>query len=80
MYVIFRTLGLRHIVVTDIRNRVVGMVTRKDLMAFNMSEKLSKLHEMSMEDYIDDVRHVVGLIQLLNNSHPIYLRVATDSS
>ncbi|XP_057850377.1 uncharacterized protein LOC131060938 isoform X2 [Cryptomeria japonica] len=31
VYVIFRTLGLRHLCVTDSNGRVVGMITRKDL-------------------------------------------------
>ena len=37
-YRMFRTLGLRQLVVIDIRNRVVGIITRKDLMQFNMQE------------------------------------------
>lgn len=32
IYRIFRTLGLRHIVVVDRTNVVVGMITRKDLL------------------------------------------------
>ncbi|ELT90364.1 hypothetical protein CAPTEDRAFT_205673 [Capitella teleta] len=40
-YQLFRTLGLRHLTVTDIRNRVVGMITRKDLMPYKMQEKLA---------------------------------------
>ena len=39
-YVIFRSLGLRHMVVVDDVNRVVGVVTRKDLMAHNIEERL----------------------------------------
>ncbi|KAH9305223.1 hypothetical protein KI387_009627 [Taxus chinensis] len=31
VYIIFRTLGLRHLCVTDSNGRVVGMITRKDL-------------------------------------------------
>lgn len=31
VYVIFRTLGLRHLCVTDLNSRVVGMITRKNL-------------------------------------------------
>jgi hypothetical protein len=42
-YVIFRTLGLRHLVVVDVNNRVVGIITRKDLMQFRMQERLENL-------------------------------------
>lgn len=40
-YIIFRSLGLRHLTVVDEHNHVVGIITRKDLMGFNMEEKLS---------------------------------------
>ncbi|XP_029443044.1 chloride channel protein D-like [Rhinatrema bivittatum] len=39
-YIIFRTLGLRHLTVVDLQNRVVGMITRKDLLSFQLEEKL----------------------------------------
>ncbi|PKU37487.1 chloride channel protein c-like [Limosa lapponica baueri] len=39
-YIIFRTLGLRHLTVVDQQNRVVGVITRKDLMPFPLEEKL----------------------------------------
>ena len=39
-YVIFRTLGLRHLVVVDDHNQVVGLITRKDLMPFYMQALL----------------------------------------
>ena len=32
-YLLFRTLGLRHLPVVDEHNRVVGMVTRKELLS-----------------------------------------------
>jgi len=41
-YLIFRTLGLRHLTVVDGDNKVVGILTRKDLMGFNIDEKLKK--------------------------------------
>merc|ERR1740128_1343250 len=40
-YLIFRTLGLRHLTIVDGDNRVVGILTRKDLMGFSIDEKLS---------------------------------------
>lgn len=39
-YIIFRTLGLRHLTVVDRQNRVVGVITRKDLMPFPLEERL----------------------------------------
>ena len=36
----FRTMGLRHLTVINRHNHVVGMITRKDLMTFNIEEKL----------------------------------------
>ncbi|KAL8619446.1 hypothetical protein ACOMHN_011797 [Nucella lapillus] len=41
-YVLFRTLGLRHLTVVSTHSEVVGVVTRKDLMGYSMVEKLSK--------------------------------------
>jgi len=56
-YIIFRTLGLRHMTVTDEMNRVIGIITRKDLMGYNLEEKLSvdgcrepRRHEFSPMD------------------------------
>eukprot|EP00976_Prorocentrum_cordatum_P040317 817707-Prorocentrum_minimum.AAC.4 len=40
-YILFRTLGLRHLVVVDDLNRVVGMVTRKDLLGQWLKQKLN---------------------------------------
>ncbi|KAM6278094.1 chloride channel protein C-like [Spheniscus humboldti] len=39
-YIVFRTLGLRHLTVVDPQNRVVGVITRKDLMPFPLEERL----------------------------------------
>ncbi|XP_013401689.1 chloride channel protein B [Lingula anatina] len=39
-YIMFRTLGLRHLTVVDRRNRVVGIVSRKDMMGYYLEEKL----------------------------------------
>ena len=39
-YNIFRSLGLRHLVVVDDNNKVAGIITRKDLMGFAIEEKL----------------------------------------
>jgi len=41
-YIVFRTLGLRHLTVVDTANRVVGIITRKDLMGFSLEERLER--------------------------------------
>ena len=38
----FQTLGLRHLIVTDMANRIVGIISRKDLMGFSLEEKLEQ--------------------------------------
>ncbi|EFN56864.1 hypothetical protein CHLNCDRAFT_144489 [Chlorella variabilis] len=37
-YILFSTMGLRHLVVVDEHNRVRGMVTRKDLLGYRLDE------------------------------------------
>ena len=39
-YILFRTLGLRHLTVVDELNRVVGLVTRKEMLGFALDKKL----------------------------------------
>lgn len=51
-YRIFRTLGLRHLVVIDMRNKVVGMVTRQDLMQFHIQERVEKMLDKNGRDSI----------------------------
>ena len=46
-YIIFRSLGLRHLTVVNECNQVVGVITRKDLMGFNMEEKISDIIQQS---------------------------------
>ena len=41
-YIMFRTMGLRHMLVVDEHNRVKGIVTRKDLLGFRLDEAVSK--------------------------------------
>ncbi|XP_051878557.1 chloride channel protein A-like [Pristis pectinata] len=50
-YIIFRTLGLRHLTVVDLRNRVLGIITRKDLMAFRLEEKLFESKNLERNVY-----------------------------
>lgn len=47
-YVIFRSLGLRHIVVINMNNEVTGIITRKDLMGFRLEENLITKRRISL--------------------------------
>ncbi|XP_021349957.1 chloride channel protein C-like isoform X2 [Mizuhopecten yessoensis] len=51
-YIIFRTLGLRHMAVVDTSNKVLGIITRKDLMGFNIVEKVSTLHDARCRPHV----------------------------
>ncbi|XP_056377862.1 chloride channel protein C-like isoform X2 [Hyla sarda] len=42
-YIVFRTLGLRHLIVVDLQNKALGMITRKDLISLRLEKKLIKL-------------------------------------
>ncbi|KAJ8303302.1 hypothetical protein KUTeg_019698 [Tegillarca granosa] len=48
-YLIFRTLGLRHLTVVNDSNVVIGIITRKDLMGFNMEENISRVLDQEMQ-------------------------------
>merc|ERR1712150_123594 len=61
-YIIFRTLGMRHLTVTNEENRVVGIITRKDLMGFNMEEKLSDLINLPTDGDTSPGAHDVELL------------------
>ena len=42
-YMMFRNLGLDHLLVTDRRNKVVGMITRIELLEFRIRERIEQL-------------------------------------
>jgi hypothetical protein len=44
-------MGLRHLPVIDGDNQPIGMITRKDLMAFNIDESISGHHSHSASSF-----------------------------
>lgn len=56
-YIIFRTLGLRHLTVVDCRNTVKGVITRKDLMGFYMEERLEEKMKRRPTLELDDLQN-----------------------
>lgn len=56
-YIIFRTLGLRHLTVVDCRNSVKGVITRKDLMGFYMEERLEEKMKRRPTLELDDLQN-----------------------
>lgn len=42
-YIMFRTLGLRHLPVVNVQNKVKGMITKKDLVEHSCIEKYKEL-------------------------------------
>lgn len=59
-YILFRNMGLRHLVVVDEHNRVKGIVTRKDLLGFKLDEAVGRA-----------LRHVESARQL---GHRLWMR------
>eukprot|EP00058_Branchiostoma_floridae_P026129 XP_002611619.1 hypothetical protein BRAFLDRAFT_63732 [Branchiostoma floridae] len=43
-YIIFRSMGMRHLPVVDSGNHVIGVLTRKDLMGFSLEERVVHRH------------------------------------
>ena len=48
-YALFRSQGLRHLVLVDGNNRVENIVTRKDLMGFALEERIAAMESQSGE-------------------------------
>src|ERR1700733_7416581 len=52
-YLLFRSMGARHLVVTDVHNQVLGIITKKDLMQFNIDEKVKALNRIRGSQRLD---------------------------
>ncbi|EDV27121.1 uncharacterized protein TRIADDRAFT_54756 [Trichoplax adhaerens] len=66
VYALFRTLGLRHLIVTDTSNRISGIITRKDLMGHSLEERL----EPFVKDALKSEMKVTGdITQELDNNN-----------
>ena len=45
-YLIFRSMGLRHLTVVDNNNRIQGIVTRKDFMGYRLDSAVRKSEQI----------------------------------
>lgn len=62
-YQIFRTLGLRHLVVIDIHNQVVGIITRQDLLPFYIQKRIAeRVYPLRQEEEKDEEETVLPAI------------------
>ena len=52
-FVMFRTLGLRHLIVVDKANRIVGLISRKDLIGEALERKLRQALANALLDQPD---------------------------
>merc|ERR1712173_20099 len=51
VFTLFRTMGLRHLVVVDINNKIIGMITRINLV--HLDEKATQLNQQIVSDEFD---------------------------
>ena len=51
VFTLFRTMGLRHLVVVDIDNKIIGMITRVNLV--HLDEKAVQLNQQIVSDEFD---------------------------
>ena len=54
MYHTFRTLGMRHLVVLNRKNEIVGMITRKDLVTDRILENIDKENQRRLNEVVED--------------------------
>ena len=55
-------MGMRHMLVTDKKNRVEGMITRKDLIPFNLTLKLERVLDEELEDSLSNYSGEIACI------------------
>lgn len=67
-YTMFRTLGLRHLVVVSERNKLKGMITKKDLLEHSCIEKYKELKRYTIKIII-----IIFIINKINNYIEIVL-------
>ncbi|XP_078683930.1 chloride channel protein C-like isoform X1 [Branchiostoma floridae x Branchiostoma belcheri] len=67
-YVLFRTMGMRHLPVVDSGNHVLGVITRKTLMGFSLEERLTSKLQSELRQQTMMMNGHVSLKELTEQS------------
>ena len=62
-------MGMRHMLVTDKKNRVEGMITRKDLIPYNLTLKLDQVMDCELDDTLSNYSEIATITKPSRTKH-----------